>query len=384
MTLDAAADNFLTQCTKCVVKGEVTPAFPNQLRGGKPENAVQGRIAFHGIALLLANHPSLLDNWPQALRDHTRSEARMQALWEISHAKTVAILLEALHKADIPALAMKGTALAYSLYEDAAMRRRGDTDILIDPRSREKARDVMRNAGFSRSGDSLALQENWFFNTGIKFRHLIDVHWRMNASVAVTAALEQNSPWPRAINLPRLSEHARGMSAVDSILHTSVNRAAHRAFGYRVEEDKILENNRLIWAVDLDKLGASLGQDDWSVLVEICEASGLSPLVLSGLEFAQSRLDTNVPLQVLEVLAEHQSDAPAARYFDIKSGRKRLALDLAACSSWREKAQIFGSALLPGRDFFADQRDDHARYPLAALQAKRLMGGALKMIAGRA
>ena len=159
MTLNAAADDFLAQCTRCVVKGEAAPAWSEELNGVDAEVAVQGRIAFHGIALLLAEHPSVLDDWPEDLRTHTQSEARMQGIWEISHAQAVATLFEALHDAGVTAIAMKGTALAYSLYDDPAIRRRGDTDILIHTLDRDHARRVMREAGFSPGGDPLALQE---------------------------------------------------------------------------------------------------------------------------------------------------------------------------------------------------------------------------------
>ncbi len=384
MTLDAAADNFLTQCAKCVVKGEVVPVWPDVLSSVDGQAAVRNQIAFHGIALLLAEHPTLLDNWPKEPRDHTQSEARMQALWEISHAKAVATLFEALHDAGIPALAMKGTALAYSLYDDPAMRRRGDTDILINAQNRDHARQVMRDAGFSPGGDPLPLQEEWFYHSGISFNHEIDVHWRINASQAVSRALEHNPPWPRAIALPRLSENAQGMSALDSILHTCVNWAAHHAYGYIAEEEKHMEGDRLIWAIDLDKLASALSDSDWRKLVEICKGNGLSQLVRSGLLFAQLRLDTVIPEYALAALAAHHSHEPAARYFEVTSNRKRFALDMAACATWREKAQLIRKALLPGRDFFADRVEDHARYSLTSLRAKRLVNGTFKLITGRA
>ncbi|MEP6199951.1 MAG: nucleotidyltransferase family protein, partial [Marinomonas sp.] len=241
MTLDAAADDFLEQCARCIVNGEAAPAWPDGLSGVGGENAVQDRIAFHGIALLLVEHPSLLDDWPENLLSVTRSEARMQGMWEISHAQAVATLFEALHDAGITAIAMKGTALAYSLYDDPAIRRRGDTDILIHTHNRDNVRRVMREAGFSPGGDPLALQEEWFFHTGINFNHEIDVHWRINASQALSRALEHDPASQRAIDLPRLSKNAKGMSVLDSILHTCVNRAAHHAYGYPVEDKKLME-----------------------------------------------------------------------------------------------------------------------------------------------
>ena len=383
MTLNATADDFLAQCTRCVVKGEAAPAWSEELNGVDAEVAVQGRIAFHGIALLLAEHPSVLDDWPEDLRTHTQSEARMQGIWEISHAQAVATLFEALHDAGVTAIAMKGTALAYSLYDDPAIRRRGDTDILIHTLDRDHARRVMREAGFSPGGDPLALQEEWYFHTGINFNHEIDVHWRINASQALSRALEHDPASQRAIDLPRLSKNAKGMGVLDSILHTCVNRAAHHAYGYPVNDEKLMEGDRFIWAIDLDKLASALSASDWNRLVEMCERSGLSGLVRDGLHFAQSKLETAIPAGVLDSLASHQSDQPAAHYFDVASGRKRLMLDLAACATFREKAQLIRHALLPGRDFFAHHIDDHARYSLATLRAKRLANGALKLIAGR-
>ncbi len=121
------------------------------------------RIEYHGLPLLLhANAASLLE-WPDQLLEQIAEEARLMVLWETTHKDVVTTLLDALSEAQIGTVIMKGAALAYSLHDDPTIRRRGDTDLLIEPRHKQRTCELLVDLGWCRKPDphGLNYQEGW-------------------------------------------------------------------------------------------------------------------------------------------------------------------------------------------------------------------------------
>ena len=116
------ADAFLAS----VLKSGPSP-WPGSLDAGDGWE----RIAYHGIAPLLHAHPALTEGWPAAVAGKVREEAIAHAFWEDSHRHAVGRAVRMLGEAGVATVVMKGTALAYSLYDDPSLRPRGDSDILV-------------------------------------------------------------------------------------------------------------------------------------------------------------------------------------------------------------------------------------------------------------
>ena len=81
----------------------------------------------HGIAGLLVGPP----NWPAEFANAIRTEAPRRARWEMRHRQLNAELLGALADNELRALAIKGPAFAYDLYDEPAHRIRGDSDLWV-------------------------------------------------------------------------------------------------------------------------------------------------------------------------------------------------------------------------------------------------------------
>ncbi|QUL37659.1 nucleotidyltransferase family protein [Erythrobacter sp. JK5] len=376
-----AFDLYLGQCVRCALQSAPLPAWPGALALDADEAA--SRISFHGLALLLVETMHDFRDWPAELVTATKEEARLQRFWEMDHARAISGLLEALQAAGLPALVLKGTALAYSLYPDPAIRRRGDSDILIEKSRRPDVREVFTACGFQPGEELRPFQECWRRNTQFGFDHVVDLHWRISASPVIAAALDASRPADRAIDLPRLSAHARATGYIDNLILTCINRASHRAFGYMVGNDKLYESDRLIWAVDIDRLAAAFAADDWETLVRCAAIGGCSDIVLSGLAFAEAALGTPIPDRVKPALGEAGGEGHVARYLGTDSTRRRLTLDLAATSSLRDKVRVMRSTLLPGPEILRERFPEARDWPIAALQARRLLGGLGDLVRGR-
>ena len=376
---DISIDTYLASCVRACIEDSPLAPCPSSWPSGTAEDAV-ARIKFHGIALLLVRHDPAPQGWPDTVVRAVRDEARMQALWEASHHAAVGPLVEALAAAGIAAAALKGTAIGYGYHADPAVRRRGDTDLLllVPGASRDAARAVLRDCGFAPDGDRGPTQEPWSIAGTDGFTHEVDIHWRINGSLAVSKALERLDCEQRIVPLPKLAPSALALGAIDNLILTCVNRYSHEAFGYHVEDDRPADGNRLIWAVDMRLLTAGFSAQDWTQLAQLAAASGSARVVRDGLAFAQASIGLTLPGGFLDRLAEAGGAEPVAAYLGEPSSIRRLKSDLAAVTSAGELADLLRLRFLPGRRFMDDRFPDAQHWPLWALHVRRMTGGVLR------
>ena len=374
-------DSYLAACVKACLANEMLAPWPV---AWQQENAVAAtiRIKFHGIALLLVRHDRAPRGWPEVVVQAVRDEARMQALWEASHHAAVRPFIEALAAAGIGAAALKGTAIGYGYHADPAVRRRGDTDLLllVPGADRGAARAVLCASGFAQAGDRGPTQEPWSITGTDGFTHEVDIHWRINGSLAVSKSLERLECENRIVPLPQLAPSALALGAIDNLILTCVNRYSHQAFGYHVEDDRPADGNRLIWAVDMRLLSEGFSAQDWAQLAQLAAASGSARVVSEGLAFAQASIGLAMPDGFLDRLAEAGGAEPVAAYLGEPSHIKRLRTDLAAVTSRGELADLLRVRFLPGRRFLGDRFPDAQHWPLWALHLRRAAGGVLQRL----
>lgn len=372
-------DTYLAACVRACLGSAPLPAWP--WNGEEDlDQLASGRIKFHGIALLLAQHPSALPGWPARVAATTKDEARMQALWEASHRSALVRLLKALDSAGIRSAAMKGTALAYGFHADPATRRRGDTDLLVPGVRRSAARHILAQCGFTPSGDRALTQEPWSIAARDGFEHQVDIHWRINGSASVSKALERLDCERRIVALPRLDPCALSLGPVDNLILTCVNRYAHRTFGYHVEDDRPTDGDRLIWAVDIKLVTDGFTTGDWAQLADLAAKSGTASVVQSALAFAEEGVGIVLPEGFREGLARAPGGDAVAAYLGEASSAKRFISELGAVKGFREFALFVSLWLLPGKSLLTERFPDAQGWPLWALRVRRLASAFLKQL----
>lgn len=379
-----AIDRFLSLSLRCAARKDAPPPWPQAW----PDDAgfhetVFARVAFHGVALALLAAPSALSDWPATVSARVREEARGQSFWELGHRTTAAHTISTLAAAGASAAVTKGTALAYSVYTDPAMRRRGDTDLLLGPVSRKAVRRALAAAGFHRIGDARPLQETWGTTCAMGFTHAFDLHWRISASAMIAQRLEQGGIGTRSVPLPRLCDGARAIHPADNLVLIAVNRALHHKYGYQSGETKSFDQDRLIWAIDLARLCGAFTSADWDRLLVTATASGTAPLVLSSLDFMEQVTDAAVPPDWRAALANAPGDATLLAAIDPQLTIRRLKFDLAASPAWGDKLRILSYALLPGAELLHERFPESAHWPVPLLQGRRLLSGVGSLFAGR-
>lgn len=376
--MTSTADDYLAQCVCASLDGASMPVWRD---GGTPEfeDIFIRRVLFHGIALMLAEQSDLAA-WPAAVVERIKEQARLQTFWEASHCTVVAGLVEALHANEIRSAFMKGTAVAYSLYRNPAARRRGDTDILIPAQSISAVRSVFTECGFKLVEKHGALQESWQAAGRDGFVHEVDLHWRISSSPAIARALETTAPTDGWVRLPRLSAHAMCLTPAHNLIMACINRAAHATFGYFVEDAKLRESDRLIWATDIRLLCQAMCPADWDALVDMARASDIADIVLSGLDFAQRAVEAPVPEPVPASLKDGVGRQSIHHYLTTASQKQRLAMDWSATRTLADRLDLIRRHAFPDKAMLLVRYAHLSHWPIPVLYLRRLVSGAVRLL----
>ncbi|MEP1422957.1 MAG: nucleotidyltransferase family protein [Erythrobacter sp.] len=381
----ATIDNFLAQCLRAVRAQEAAPWTQDASTAWK---TIWGRIEYHGIAFLLNSNALHLSNWPARLLERITEEARLVALWETTHHHALGKVLGGLNNAGIDATLMKGTALAYSLHNEPATRRRGDTDLLVRPKDRDGTRAMLQQLGWYRKEDphGLYYQEGWLHDAAGFFVHSIDLHWEPSDRPVLQTILPLEEFFSDRRSVPRLHQAAFRPHPALMVLHATINQKWHALHGYHSESGRLMSPRRLIWSVDLDLLCQSMTKQDWRKLEEHCEASGIGALVAEALRGMQIDLENSVPEASIAALEARPLDPTVAAYFANPDSLNQFWIDLKKARSFSQKASLVRTRAFPPREHLLEKYPSAAKWPTALLQGRLLLdtaGRAVRKVGSR-
>jgi len=345
---------------------------------------IWGRIEYHGIVCLLQARLSLLQAWPRGLLDHIASEARLISLWEATHKAAVSDLMARLVRKNIASVVLKGTALAYWLYDDPSARRRGDTDLLVRPADLARARSILSDNGWRCDDEqhTLNFQEVWRKRYAEHFDHSIDLHWAPSDSPALRELLSESDCFAHSQPLPALHEDARRSDAAFMMVHAAINRKWHSVYGYHAERGKVIGSFRLIWSVDFDLLVRNMHDGDWDRLVRLCETNRAGPLVAEALRSTRDDLETSLPAQHMAALESHALHPDLAQLYAAKDELTAFLIALRSTPDWRNRGRMVAARALAPRTHLAQKYPRQAHWPIFILRA-RLVVSAVVRIAKR-
>lgn len=376
MSSTETADRFLAHCVRCSLASHPLPRWPADWHGAADDDHLIARAEFHGIAALLAQLLPQAEGWPLAVRERLQAEARLAGLWEEMHFAALTRLITALAESGVPTLVMKGTALAYLYHADPAMRRRGDTDLLIQPADLDRTRAVLAAQGCHRRDNPYGLffQETWQIACGAELTHCLDLHWEPADRPILQKVLRAGDYWEHSIAVPHLHPETCAPEPMLMLVHGAINQAWHAARGFFVEDERITGGRRLIWSVDYAHLATRFSDADWQRLVAFCHDRQVSPLVHAALVGAREDIGLRLPDAVLSALANDTRPSPAAHYIAAPDRLGDMWADVRGAGSLAVKAQILGSMLFAPRAHLEDKFPDKAHWPTIALQLRRYAG----------
>ena len=367
----------IDQLLAAALRGE-DATWPTDWSGSSRAAQITERIAYHGIAGLIAGEARRLGDWPAVVLTPVREQAIALAMWELRHKAVLGELLAALAAAKIRALLLKGTALAYDLYASPATRARGDSDLLIAASDLDAVRSILTRLGYrcqpldAGIADDLALQEVWSLSCDAGTNHHIDLHWQLINAPALRGVLDFATCAADPHRLPRLAPDALAMNRVLTLLHSCIHRAMHLTSPYFVDGVTYYGGDRLIWANDIDLLAGVLCDEEWHKFSALAVQQGVAAVSLDGLRMAQRSLGTEIPRPVLDALGA-AGDEPASSYLLGSGQAGRAWRDLVAIRGLTRKIAYLAARALPSASFMRAKYPELERSPLALLHARRMV-----------
>lgn len=154
----------------------------------------------------------------------------------------LAAVLAELHAAQIPALLLKGTALALTLYPTPALRPLGDIDLLVHPEHAGRAAAVLEQLGYApvtavfaedpRARDTVAQGtgaehgERSFVRRG-RCPIVVDLHWRLLARAGVRRKMDPDWFWAQTTTIAVHAAPAHVFTPTAQLLHLCAHAWQH-------------------------------------------------------------------------------------------------------------------------------------------------------------
>lgn len=286
----------------------------------------------HGVIPIVyrATHHSWLRD--EAIRAAAVEPRRLADLREV---------LAALADAGVEVLILKGTALAYEIYDVPELRPRGDTDLLIAAKSLQTTRQVLTGLGFVEvpgSGDEHGVRQAIF----ARGAHTYDVHWAVANTAVFAGALPFDEVRDRAVALPRISEHARGLSHVDALLLACIHRVAHHH-----------DSDRLIWLCDIAFLRDRMTEDEHRQFWDKAAARHIVGVCARAVELADEWLSRPERHRADDYLTENEirRDEPSSAFMNRRITRGRILAANLRALPWSARARRLWQLAFPPAKF---------------------------------
>jgi hypothetical protein len=362
-----AADAFLAG----VLRGESGVAIPADVAAMVPARALH-----HGVTALITARQVVMDSLPRSAHDLMRTQALGEAMWDLRHRQVLIPLLDAMERAGVPVVLLKGTALAYSRYPSPALRARGDTDVLIPPAQRENARLVLAACGFGLASNRDAdrtTQEEWVSHATDGSAHAIDLHWNLMWAWALSQLFDTDHLVGRARPCPALCASARILPPGIALLHACLHRASHFNTAYFVGGEAQFGGDRLIWFYDMHLLAQAMTDQDWKEFAEITAASGSEAICRNAFDRCIALFHSPIPVDIMERLAAAPARSIVQDFFVTQSFPRRVIADLRALPRGQSRMAFLKEIFLPSEKVMRAAYPGLAHYSLPRLHLYRYL-----------
>jgi hypothetical protein len=211
--------------------------------------------------------------WPPQICDELARRVREAEVRDMLRREELAALMRSFDAHGIIAIVLKGTALAYTVYESPGARPRLDTDLLIDSAARSTARDVLERHGYAAPPycDDLFSQFEMIKTDAFGVTHVVDVHWKISTQAVFADALCHEELLARAVPLPALGPKALTLCPVDALLVACMHPVMH----HRNEE-------RVLWIYDTHRLSSILSRDDFDTFEHLAREKKMAGVCARG------------------------------------------------------------------------------------------------------
>jgi hypothetical protein len=341
------------------------------------------RSDYHGVQALLHECLRSKEGCPASIQKGLHGRAIGLAGWELRHQHLLTEMVARLAKKGIEPVFFKGTALAYSHYDNAVLRPRGDSDVIVRSQDRAQVHEALASLGFKRSmgvsGEFISYQAGYSRDCPGSGQHDIDVHWRITNSQLLSKLFSYEELRSKAVSLPHLCTDAVAAGPVHALLIACMHRAVHKQTPYYVDSVTHYSGDRRIWLYDIHLLAGTLTCAQWQEVLSLARHKGLSSVCLEGLERAQTCFQTSIPEFVSTGLAHSGGRETVSIYLDA-SNLRQLWMNFSAMDSVSNRVGFIRELVFPPIAYMRTKYPDARPSRLPWLYARRALGGLIKRL----
>jgi hypothetical protein len=208
---------------------------------------------------------------PETITDEMRQDFLISVVRSLQMERQLQEIIEAFGEQGVQVLVLRGPALAFSLYEDPAMRPSGDLDLLVIPEQVVRARNILESLGYRCLAKRFEVARDFFReecfvhqeNPGNTFPvDLHWVHWELHPFFKGSEEVDVLDLFQRAWKVETPTLAFETLHPVDYLIHSAI----HLIMIHKNEM-------RLSWIYDTALLAQHLQvPDDWETLQKRCVA----------------------------------------------------------------------------------------------------------------
>lgn len=236
---------------------------------------------WHGVRplLLAALEQHGAGQVPADVLSRLRADTRVNAAHNLTLTSELFRILDRLHECGVPAVALKGPALAVSAYGELSMREFEDLDILIPKTSVRQAECALRGLGYLpevelRDGSTAFIDCNHqlaFTNEVTQCR--VELHWSLQETKFLGRELNLDGWWRRLASVGVCGRQIPVPVTPDLLLFLCLHGAKHYW-------------QRLKWVCDIAALSRTQPAESWVEALRLADSLGLRRVYLLGLALA--------------------------------------------------------------------------------------------------
>ena len=291
-----------------------------------------------------------------------------------------AAVVQCLAEHRIETLAIKGAALAGTLYGNVALRPMQDLDLLLHQAQVPEAHIALGHRGY------VPVKEEHFPGAAAAFEsqvslarrdsvttmtYVCELHWHLLDSPFYQRTMPLDWFWDTAVPLQLEDTTTKTLGPEARLLHLCTHLALHH------------HGERLLWYCDIDRLirhhGGSL---DWDELIARAETYRLVLSLRTVLAQTIEQFDAPVPDEVTDRLAAMQPDPEEVAVFGFMVAPphgviERFLNDLSQLSGTRQRLQFILANIFPSPAYMRQRYQIENPWQLLPYYFYRLIKGAL-------
>ncbi len=294
-------------------------------------------------------------NLPPHVAHALRLSYEVNALRCNHRAGCAAEIVDSFAASGVPAIAIKGPALAIAAYGDVAMRVFGDLDFMVRLSDLPRAAKALELVGYSSATYRAEVVESGFFpDVTLDFSredNVVDLHWRLSPG-HFPFAPEGEQVWNRTVEIELLGRRVRVLGSADTIAFQTCHGSKH---GWMT----------LAQICDFAWVLATAKPISWASVLDDARRTRSLRMLLLGVDLAHSLSLCEVPAELLDAARRDRHLAPLSRRvtLGIFNLRRPVELDewliaLGTIEALRDRVRYIVERV------FAPKMHDHMLMPL--------------------